>query len=262
MFKYIDFKYLIVSSLIFLIILPTITLNKFIIFILLVLISKILTILQYLLLKPDLYGENLPEWLDSRVKQLYITKKNNISKYINDDNKTSSYILAHILGSNIQKITFDQIKLIFDKEKEKFDNIDLIIGIETGGAIIANAININRKKIIPIEYINIKARSGNSTFNKFIYAIFPSLTKAKIINNTIINNKSLLEYDGKNILLIDDSIYSGKTILLAYDHIKNIIPNSNIFIYTLYNYNKNINCLSYQNCDKIKMNWRWGYECD
>ena len=234
---------------------------------------KILLVLEYTSFKHLLYGENLkPIWLDDRLTNLYNNKKTQIDKLI-EHTSTSTYIIFHILFSDINKISSSNIEQIIKSEYEsdKFNNIDLIIGIETGGAFISNCINYireqNDKQLIPIQYINIKVRSGKSRWRKLLFALIPKLTHGNILFNSKIQSEdefknAILQYNGKNILIVDDSIYSGFTINLAKNYIKNIVPDANINLYTIYNYNKNIDCLHYSFEKYIKMNWFWGYECD
>jgi hypoxanthine phosphoribosyltransferase len=266
-------KEFIIGSLIFFLpCLYDITSINFIVFWFFAIMHYIFCYLEILEQKKYLYPDyDIPDHIknNSSLLKLFQEKTKRINEVIDNCYGTiNQYVLFNFLGSDMEKIYFKDIETIIQKEKTKFDDYDLIIGIETGGALLCDYINLDRKNKKKCIYLNLKARSGNSTLTKFIYALIPSVIKPNIIWKGSIMLESefktvLTEYKNKKILLFDDSIYSGKTIEKAKQYIETIIGNdTNIDVYTIYLYNKNFNCEYYEFRNKIKMNWPWGYECD
>lgn len=220
---------------------------------------KLASHFEFIDIKPYIVPDfNVPSWM--KCSDLYLKKCERIQKALDCEN-IDTYVFTHIYGADIQQITFKDVEKMIETNKDYFSNIDLLVGIETGGAVLMDCVNHVTGLNIETMSINCKARSGHSTLRKFIYGMIPALTSGKLIikdEESLI--KKLKEYSNKRVMIFDDSIYSGVTIKLVSDYIKQYV--SDVSVYTFFNYNKTFDCLQYSRDTKIKMTWPWGYECD
>jgi len=200
----------------------------------------------------------IPEWVDPQMLPS-IKKKMKIPYYMK--------ILTLYVNVIIQGITFmswTDLEICLDEiiEKIKASNInyDAVIGIKTGGAIISDYIS----KKLNIKNYKVKLTRSDYNCNKKPIHTFYDIIYKKILKNYgeyyvcegIDDNLS-----GKNVILIDEQISSGKTMLSTFKYLKDekkvdfIFPAS---IMSTQKYKGDIH-INYV-IQKVVSIWSWGYD--
>jgi hypoxanthine phosphoribosyltransferase len=123
---------------------------------------------------------------------------------------------------------------VLNEKRCKTKNIkyDAVIGIKTGGAIISDYIsqklNIKNYKIkISNKKFLCKKRAYNvfeDYYEKYLMDITPEYMICEGIDDNI---------EGKNVILIDEQISSGKTINASYNYLKSKKIN-NVYVTTIF----------------------------
>lgn len=238
------------------------------------LIIPIIFILFYIEFENNKY--NIPKYIDNELL-LLIKKKFDINifikiteiiiqllKYILINNETCNlYYNWELLENDMDKL-IDKIKNI--------NNIDYIIGIKTGGAIITSYIAKKLNK--PYLFVKIKKEdySCNLNINNEIYKFFNNVLNKYIINVNYKDNikcgiceKININITNKNILLLDETIASGDTIKCCIDYLKNDKKVNNIYIASIQSLIisiDNYNIISLYKTNKLINNvnlYPWGY---
>jgi hypoxanthine phosphoribosyltransferase len=168
------------------------------------------------IIEKELY-KPIPDWVDSKMIP-NIKKKRESPFYL----KFLS-ILANIYLHGPTFISWNtlekQLDIIIEKIKQNNKNMDIVVGIKTGGAIISDY--ISKKLNIP----DYKIKLSRSEYN---CAKKPIDTLNDIYQRNIVGN--LGEYSvcegitediqGKNVILIDEMITTGKTMNEAIQYLK------------------------------------------
>jgi len=172
----------------------------------------------------------LPSWVS---KEMYpnIEKKRNI--------KTHWKLIMFYFNSILQKRMFvswedlctfmDQIAENIKKSGKKYD---AIVGIKTGGAILADYLSL--KLGIP----NYKIKVTSSVYNckkkeqDLVKYVLDSYKNTKKMDYTVCEglNENI---QGKNIILFDEQINSGKTIKQTHHYLKEIKKVNDIYTSTI-----------------------------
>jgi len=173
-------------------------------------------------------NEQIPSWVDSSMYKS-IDKKRNTSEYI----KISEVLYNSLaFNQNVINIKWYDLELLLDNiiSKIKQTNIkyNCVVGIKTGGAIISDYIskklNIKNYKIkISDKKFNCGKKNKNSVIDcldKYILKKVKHYDICEGINDDITN---------KNIILIDELVASGDTMITAYNYLKNIKNVNNIY---------------------------------
>ena len=121
----------------------------------------------------------------------------------------------------LSKVT-EELRALIDTDAYSEDPI--IIGIHTGGAWIAKSIHQSLGLSSPLGFINI-------SFYRDDFA-------EKGLNPKVTHNSELPELEGKNIILIDDVIMSGRTIRAAFNELFDYGRPSTIKLLTLISISK------------------------
>jgi hypoxanthine phosphoribosyltransferase len=150
---------------------------------------------------------------------------------------------------------------IIENIKKTNVHYDAVIGIKTGGAILSDYISF--KLGLP----NYKVKVSRSEYNckKQSYNVINDLFKKSILGNY--GNIQICEainddLSGKNVILIDEQVSSGKTMIetinyLTFSKNVNIIYPSVITLYKKkYNRNMHINHI----ITGTVLIWPWGYD--
>lgn len=195
--------------------------------------------------------KNVPEWVD---KELLTTIEKKQSDKITN---FAEIALAPIHHDRIFYYTYKDLEVDLDifVEKLKSQRIDCIVGIKTGGAILASYLAKQMNK--PCFFI----RPQNKKFmcNKSDF----SLVSRTIIYNKDQNDKNDMEMcevitdniKNKNILLIDETIGSGSTMNAGIDYLYN---EKGVAKVSSYIFLKNSKFNSVIN-DTIHL-WSWGFD--
>jgi hypoxanthine phosphoribosyltransferase len=201
----------------------------------------------------------IPNWVDKEMIES-IKKKQNSPIY--------SKIGAIYINSLIQNRTFISWKelekyldTIVERIRHSGENYDGVVGIKTGGAIISDYISL--KLGIP----NYKVKLSRSDYNcdkQPINAVNDIIQK-NLLNN--LGSFTICEgidesLEGKNVILIDELVSSGKTINETYKYLKNEKRVGNIYATSIALYKK-----KYKGDIKIDyvvpgtvVIWPWGYD--
>jgi len=221
-------------------------------------IGFILALLSIFKIDKQVCGQ-IPSWVD---KSMYesIKKKQESPFYI----KIAS-IYGNVVVQNITFLNWNQLETSLDKLVERIKNseikFDAVVGIKTGGAIISDY--ISRKLGLP----NYKIKLSRDEYNcnkQSINAIGDIIKKTLFYKQgefTICENIDD-NLEGKNIILVDELVSTGKTMEEAYNYIKeqkyaNIVYPTCIALYkNQYKGELHINNVFNQTI----LIWPWGYD--
>jgi adenine/guanine phosphoribosyltransferase-like PRPP-binding protein len=153
------------------------------------------------------------------------------------------------------------LDIIVERIKLSGENFDAVVGIKTGGAIISDYISL--KLGLP----NYKIKLSRSEYNcdKKPYNAVNDIVQKNVLNK--LGHYTICEgindnLEGKNIILIDELVSSGKTIVESYNylknekHVNNIYPACVAFHKKTYKSDLYINYVIYGTI----MIWPWGYD--
>lgn len=221
-------------------------------------IGLLLTILSVYQIDSEVYRP-IPGWVD---KSMYgsIKKKQYSPFYI----KVGS-IYANALLQKRTFISWNDLEKYLDKMIDKINNseikYDAVVGIKTGGAIISDYISL--KLGLPNYKIKLTRKEYNCDKK-------PSDTIDNIIKNNLTNLQG--EYticegihdnlEGKNIILVDELVQSGKTMEESYNYLKQqkyvhiIYPTCIGFNKSKYKGSIHINNI----LNETVFIWPWGYD--
>lgn len=203
-------------------------------------------------------NEKNPSWVDPSMLSSILEKKNSpyylkiFSIYIcaikRDKLFVSWYSLEKMLDILIEKIKKSKIRY------------DAIIGIKTGGAIISNYV----AKKLSIKNYKLKLTRSEYNCNKKSFDAINDFKYRSLLKNYgdyIICEKIENNLQGKNVILIDEMVYSGKTMKESIKYLKDekkvnlITP---MCISRGEKYKKNLN-VTYV-LPKVVFIWPWGYD--
>ena len=222
------------------------------------LIGFILVLLSIYKIDQQVYGP-IPSWVN---KSMYesIKKKQNSSFYL----KIGS-LYANALVQNITFITWSELERCLDKIIERIQNseikYDAVVGIKTGGAIISDYISLklglpNYKVKISREEYNCNKQSKDTIddmIKKKVYYNQGKYTICEGINDNL---------EGKNIILIDELVSSGKTITEVNNYLKEEKYTNEIYITCVAFYKQNQKESLHINnvLNGTILVWPWGYD--
>lgn len=217
-----------------------------------------LVLLSIFKIDQQVYGP-VPSWVD---KSMYesIKKKQNSPFYI----KIGS-IYGNSLVQNITFLNWDELERNLDKLVERIKNseikFDAIVGIKTGGAIISDYISLklglpNYKIKLSREEYNCNKQSNN-TIDDMVKKHFLYKQGEFTICEGIDDN-----LEGKNIILVDEIVATGKTMEESYNYLKehkyaNIVYPACIAFFK-YQYNGSLYINNVLNGTILI--WPWGYD--
>lgn len=162
-------------------------------------------------------------------------------------------------------ITWEQVEkyldIIIQKIKLSGVHYDAIVGIKTGGAILSDYISY--KLNLPNYKIKLSRKDYNCN-KKEIQSIDDIIKKTLLKDDEsfVICEKITDNLEGKNIILIDELVSSGKTMIEAIKYLKNdkkvntIYPTTISINKNIYKYDVNINYV----VDNTIIIWPWGYD--
>jgi hypoxanthine phosphoribosyltransferase len=221
-------------------------------------IGLLLTLLSIYKIDKQVYGP-IPSWVD---KSMYdsIKKKQESPLYI----KVGT-IYANALVQNRTFVSWNELERCLDKMIERINNseikYDAVVGIKTGGAIISDYISLklglpNYKIKISREEYNCN-KGSSDTIDDMVKKNFSYKQGDYIICEGINSN-----LEGKNIILVDELVSTGKTIEEAYNYLKeqkyaNIVyPTCVAFYKFKYRGSLYINNI----LNGTVLIWPWGYD--
>lgn len=221
-------------------------------------IGLILALLCIYKLDKEIRGP-IPNWVDPKMLES-IKKKQNCPLY----SKIGS-IYANAIIQNRTFISWKQLEKYLDTIVERIRHsggtYDAVVGIKTGGAIISDYISLK----LGIPNYKVKLSLSEYNCNKQPINVVSDIIKKNLLNGhgkfTVCEgiDESL---EGKNIILIDELVSSGRTITETYKYLKNEKHVGNIYATSvaLYKraYKEDIN-IDYVIPNTVLI-WPWGYD--
>jgi adenine/guanine phosphoribosyltransferase-like PRPP-binding protein len=197
----------------------------------------------------------IPKWVDESLYPIIKEKKNVEYKY-----KVYSLVLGIYLKFFKKRTIFCSWKLLENDmdiliKKLKYTNIDVIIGIKSGGAIITKY--IAEKLNIPYSYIKISRDTYNckkTPYDSIISDIEKKINNFKHITCEDIN----IDVKNKTVLILDEQIASGNTAVFVKQYLLKKKLAKEVIIGTI--------CSSERLKNVIKVSsryyaiWPWGYD--
>lgn len=232
--------------------------SSFIGFALIIFIGLVLCLLSIYKIDKNV-NKSIPNWVDKSMYQS-IKNKQNVplyiklgSLYINSAVQSVTYINWNTLEKYLDEIIYSI--------KSSGINYDAVVGIKTGGAIISDYISLklglpNYKIKFTREEYNCKKTSNNTIDDMFKKNLFKKQGEYTICEGI---NDNL---EGKNIILIDELVSTGKTMEESYNYLKQqkqayiVYPTCISFYKWKYKGNLKINKLF----DGTVIVWPWGYD--
>jgi hypoxanthine phosphoribosyltransferase len=227
-------------------------------FLIVLFIGLILSLLIIYKIDKQVYGP-VPRWVDTEMIES-IKKKQSSPLYTKIG---SIYINAAVQGTTFMswKHLEDKLDIIIDRIKQSGQNYDAVVGIKTGGAIISDYISMKlglpnyKIKISRSEYNCNKKPNDvlNEMVQKHVLKKLGKFTVCEGINDNL---------QGKNIILVDELVSTGKTMFEAYEylksekHVNNIYPTSVSLYKKLYKSDLNIDYV----VEGTILVWPWGYD--
>jgi len=201
----------------------------------------------------------IPKWVDS--KMIPSIKKKQMSPLYT---KIGSIYINAVIQSRLF-ISWTQLEkyldIIVDKIKNSGQRYDAVVGIKTGGAIISDY--VSNKLNLP----NYKVKISRSEYNcnKKPHNAINDIVQKNVFNNLgefTVCEEIEANLEGKNIILIDELVSTGKTITEAYNYLKTKKNVNDIYLtsVTMYKnkYSGNL-FINYIMSGTILI-WPWGYD--
>jgi hypoxanthine phosphoribosyltransferase len=221
-------------------------------------IGFILSLLVVYKLNKEVY-KSIPDWVSPEMIPS-IQKKQNSLFYMK-----ILTIYANALMQNRTFISWQQLEnyldIIVENIKRSGKHYDAVVGIKTGGAIISDY--ISQKLNLPNYKVKLSRKEYNC--NKQSYNTFNDLINKNIFSNLgeyTVCEPIEVNLNGKNVILVDEMVSSGKTMVEAVEYLKNE-KGVNIIYPTTISLNKKLfkqNLkIEYIINDTILI-WPWGYD--
>ena len=223
-------------------------------------IGLILALLCIFKLDKKVYGD-IPDWVDKSMYQ-NIKKKQDTPLYIKIGSLYANTFIQSVTFLNWRNLE-ECLDEIVERIRESGINYHVVVGIKTGGAIISDYVSLKlglpnyKIKLTRKEY-NCKKESSDT---------IDDIIKKNIINEYKDNEFTICEeiednLEGKNIILIDELVSSGKTMEESYNYLKqnkyvNIVyPTCVGFYKSKYKGSLFINNI----LNDTVLIWPWGYD--
>jgi len=225
-------------------------------------ITLLLSALLTFIINQNIVNTPIPEWVNSDLLPI-IHKKQNVpitNKFIYSITPIFLHNFAPFYSWNRLEHVLDKL---YDKIISQQPNIDIIVGIKSGGAIIASYIHTKMKNK-PLYFFKSKRNNKKESTN-----IFKDLYEKGIENKRY--EMSVVEgindnISNKNVLLLDETIESGQSIVFAKDY---LIKNKQVASVTIATININnnyvksvfdINDIIYYSKTENVTIFPWGYD--
>ena len=221
-------------------------------------IGMILASLSIYKIDQQVYG-NIPDWVDPNMIP-NIRSKQEAPLY--------SKIGAIYTNAIIKNITFlhwkqleNNLDAIVEKIRQSGQHYDAVVGIKTGGAILSDYIS----KKLGIANYKIKLSRSEYNCSKQPHNVITDIFQKRILQNY--GEYTICEpiddnLEGKNIILVDELVSSGKTMNEAYNYLQNTKNVNTIyplcFALQENNYKGNIYIHRIKNSNVLV--WPWGYD--
>jgi hypoxanthine phosphoribosyltransferase len=156
----------------------------------------------------------VPKWVDEKLHGL-IKKKSNSPVLSKFAHILVYFIPINRLRNNVQFELFcDWTRLekdlddLVEKIRSRNLDIDIIVGIKSGGAIITKY--VAEKLDIDYDYIKISERKFNC--EKTPYDTFVQILTGQSYERNLVCEEVTKNIEGKNVLILDEQISTGQTI--------------------------------------------------
>jgi hypoxanthine phosphoribosyltransferase len=197
--------------------------------------------------------KNVPDWVDKELLTS-IEKKQNCEKIF----KFVETAIVLVRQNDIFYYSYKDLEKDLDifSDKIKFDKIDCIVGIKTGGAIcvsyLAKKLNKPYYFIKPESKKYLKKQKSDTHFIKRCYIyIYENIKKVQLAMREIITD----DIKNQHVLLIDESVGTGSTMNASIDYLYKEKGVSKVSSYIFENNPKFNSVID----DKIAL-WPWGFD--
>jgi hypoxanthine phosphoribosyltransferase len=196
----------------------------------------LLGIIIFLTLLVTLYVDNIiqndptPEWVDKNLYSI-IEKKKNIPFYYKLGTTLSSSFFNNVPLYIDYKTLIKYLDMSISKIQESNISYDAIVGIKSGGAILSNY--IANKLNIKNYYVKTKKNIDECNSNEIKYLSDTLDTILRRERKNVICEGIDDNIENKNVILIDEQIYTGTTIDFIVKYLLNEKKVANIFVITL-----------------------------
>ena len=227
-------------------------------FIIVFVIGLILALMSIYRIDKQIYG-NIPNWVDPNMLPTIKNKQ---------DTPLYSKIGTIYVNAVIQNRTFTSwkqlekyLEIIIERIKQSGHHYDAVVGIKTGGAIISDYISQK------LGIANYKIKLSRSEYNcdKQSYNTINDIIQKRVFKNY--GEYTICEgihdnLEGKNIILIDELVSSGKTMNEAYNYLQNIKNVNDIYTVSVaLEKNRYTKDLYIDNViNGVVLIWPWGYD--
>ena len=204
-------------------------------------------------------NEPIPNWVDPKMIES-IKKKQSSPIY-----SKIGAIYANAVIQNRTFISWEQLEkyldIIIERIRHSGENYDAVVGIKTGGAIISDYISLK----LGIPNYKVKISRSNYNCNKKPYNAFNDIFDKIIFKKSseyTICEKIYDDLEGKNIILIDELVSTGLTMIETYKYLKNEKRVNNIYPTTVAFHKKRYSSDLYINyvIEGTILIWPWGYD--
>ena len=201
----------------------------------------------------------IPKWVDSKMIPS-IQKKQKSPLYT----KFGSIYINAVIQSRLF-ISWTQLEkyldIIVDKIKNSGQRYDAVVGIKTGGAIISDY--VSNKLNLP----NYKVKISRSEYNcnKQPHNAINDIVQKTVFNDLgefTVCEEIEANLEGKNIILIDELVSTGKTITETYNYLKTKKNVNDIYVtsITMYKNKYSGNLFINYIMSGVVLIWPWGYD--
>jgi len=209
--------------------------------------------------------EPIPAWIKDPSLLPIIEKKQNVSywmKYVYSMLPLVSHSYTPFYSWSRLENTLD---ILLDKIKSSKSKIDIIVGIKSGGAIVASYIHT---KMPDKKVYFFKSKSSKKTNNSMIDVVtsgYESYVKREEHTLTVVEGITD-NISNKNILLIDETIDTGQTMAFAKEYLEKEKGAASVLCATLFLNKKflkpslNLEPLIYYSDTEHVTIFPWGYD--
>lgn len=201
-----------------------------------------------------LLSEKIPVWVDKKMLST-IDKKKKVPYYFKFISLNIVCLKQHFTLFMSWKELEYYLDIILDKIKKTGIQFDSVVGIKTGGAILSDYISYK----LGIKNYKIKVSEKAYNCNKG-----PTDFIDQYVNRHVLKKSSDYmicegiedDISGKNVILIDEMVYTGETMNKCIEYLKS--KQANIYPTTIYSSIDSLRGLiKFENLPVV---WPWGYD--
>jgi hypoxanthine phosphoribosyltransferase len=226
-----------------------------------VVISVVLAIVLTYMIDKKVH-EPVPNWVDPSLMSI-IQKKQDAS-YVNK----FMYSMLPIFCMNFSPFySWKRLEEVSDKliEKLKDKKIDVIVGVKSGGAIVASYFHAKMPGTKLYYFKSKRTKKDDTSNTNVINDLYEKAVLKKVHDMTVVEGIDA-DISNKNVLLLDETIESGQSILFAKNYLETVKNVKHVTIGTI-NINTKYSNFNIDEYDSVYYSktenvtiWPWGYD--